>query len=40
MCIESIKLAGQSGHAIAATIEGAGDGMPVILAGTTHLNLV
>jgi pimeloyl-ACP methyl ester carboxylesterase len=32
MCIESIKLAGQSGHAIAATIEGAGDGMPVILA--------
>ncbi|WP_439571794.1 alpha/beta fold hydrolase [Sphingomonas sp.] len=29
---DSIKLQGQTGHAIAATIEGAGDGMPVILA--------
>lgn len=29
---ESIKLVGQSGHLIAASIEGARDGMPVILA--------
>ena len=29
---ESIKLSGQSGLAIAASIEGASDGMPVILA--------
>lgn len=36
---ETIKLAGQSGLAIAASIEGASDGMPVILAhggGQTH----
>jgi len=36
---ESIKLAGQSGLAIAASVEGASDGMPVILAhggGQTH----
>jgi len=29
---ESIKLEGKAGHAIAASIEGARDGMPVILA--------
>ena len=40
MTKESIKLAGQSALAIAASVEGASDEMPVILAhggGQTHL---
>ena len=42
MVVETIQLAGQAGHAIAATVEGARDGTPIILAhggGQNHAAL-